>query len=78
MDCTCRSHNGLLTAEGLAETAQRGQQLDAFPEVGLTRGPEDVILDIEGSVSGARRDETSFVFDDELLDNQYRRQYDGS
>ena len=80
MMCGCLSHNGFLTVRGYAEVAQREQQLDAFPEVGLTPREACVILDTSGSVSGARRDEASlhFVIDEELIDEQYRRFLEGS
>ena len=63
----------MLTAKGLAEAAQRKSVSDE----GLTRSVDDVTLDLVVSVSGVRRDETLFTFDDELLDQQYRRFHNG-
>ena len=68
MTCGCTSHNGFLTSRGLREVAQRsleGLEVDAMDE--------SRYLDKVGSVSGARRDETDHVFDDQVLDEQYRR-----
>ena len=73
MTCGCNSHNGLLTAKGLEEAAQRR----ALSDEGLAVEPSQLYLDVGGSVSGARRDETLFTFDDELIDEQYRRFHNG-
>ena len=58
LPCGCRSHNGFLTRAGY----------EAFD-----KAAQMCYLDRVGSVSGLRRDETMLIFDDELLDNQYRR-----
>ncbi len=66
--CGCYSHGGFLTAKGLEETAQRsleGLEVDA-------RAPE-LYLDKVVSVSGLRRDETTMIFNDGVIDEQYRR-----
>ena len=69
--CGCHSHNGLLLSpEGLA---QREPEFADDPGVGLPRSDYRSILDKVGSVSGARRDEMMLEFDDELIDEQYRR-----
>ena len=72
-DCGCRSHNGFLTAKGLAEAAQR--ETAALSLEGLTPMSESVRLDIQGSVSGLRRDETTMIVwpTDEVTDEQFAR-----
>ena len=71
MTCSCRSHNGLLTAKGLEETAQRSLE-------GLEVADRDSsrYVDRVGSVSGLRRDEIHW--DDDVIDQQHRRFLDGS
>ena len=65
-NCNCHSHDGfLLSPEGLA---QRELSLDVEPEV-HTR----VLGTGKGSVSGLVSVEVSHVFDDDLIDQQYRR-----
>jgi len=62
--CGCHSHNGLLLSpEGLAPRELESPGVDAM-------APE-LYLDLDGSVSGLRRDETRWDY--ELLDQQYRR-----
>ena len=65
--CDCRSHNGLLTAKGLEEAAQR------FSLEGLAPGGEREYLDKVGSVSGQFEFEFTMIFDDALIDEQHRR-----
>ena len=73
-DCGCHSHNGfLLSPEGLA---QRDRQIDAFLEGALTEDDQAVRLDKSGSVSGS--DQLSSHWDDELIEEQYRRFHNGS
>ena len=67
--CSCRAHGTFLTAKGLEEAAQRRLEL-----------PDDLVvdesllyLDKVDSVSGARRDETHHVWDDQILDEQHAR-----
>ena len=67
--CGCWSHNGLLTAKGLEETAQRRLALGEPVDMGGSLG----YLDKVGSVSGSRRDEEFHVFHEELINEQYRR-----
>ncbi len=67
-DCGCYSHNGFLTAKGLAETAQRELEIHVEPE-GHTR----VSGTGKGSVGGARRDEETLWPTEDLLDEQHRR-----
>ena len=64
--CGCRAHNGFLTAKGLAETAQQ------FSLEGLAPRGVSEYVDRLVSVSGARRDETFWLKDDQI-DSQYRR-----
>ncbi len=64
--CGCHSHNGLLLSpEGLA---QRELKLDAIDAVEAPR-----YLDSRVSVSGLVEVEGDHVFDDQLIDSQYRR-----
>ena len=73
-DCDCNSHGTFLTAKGLAEAAQR-HSLE-----GLAPRGEFEYLDIPGSVSGLRRDETSlFTFvDSGFILDQSERFHNGS
>ena len=70
--CNCRSHNGFLTAKGLAEAAQR------FSLEGLAPRGELGYLDKVGSVSALVEGEAFHVWDDALLDSQHRRFHNGS
>ncbi len=64
--CGCHSHNGFqLSPEGLA---QRELELPGVDGMALRS-----YVDKVGSVSGLRRDEDLHVFDDQVLDEQYRR-----
>ena len=74
MRCNCRAHNGLLTAKGLAEAAQRELELNALDAMGIVP-----YLDKVGSVSAMpdARDFYAFVTDD-MTDQQYRRFHNGS
>ncbi len=67
MTCNCHSHNGLLTAKGLAEAAQQ-TSLE-----GLAPRGELEYLDKVGSVSGLRRDEITMIFHEETINEQYQR-----
>jgi len=67
--CSCRSHGSFLTAKGLEEAAQRG--VDRAHQLAIWG--RDGYLDKVVSVSGLRRDETDHVWDDRILDQQYRR-----
>ena len=72
-DCGCSSHNGLLTAKGLAEAAQREDVAGA-----VLAGPLAVLqLDRVRSVSGLPPDEIHWP-PDALIDQQYRRFHNGS
>jgi len=73
--CDCSSHNGFLTAKGLEEAEQRRLELPEFQ--GVDERQLSLYLDSRISVSGARRDETLCIFDDEVIDEQYRRFLDG-
>ena len=72
MKCNCRAHNGFLTAKGLKETA---------PQIsleGLAGRPVHEYVDIVGSVSALVEGEGFHVFDNELIEEQYRRFHNGS
>ncbi len=71
LDCSCSSHSGFLTAKGLKEAAQREGNR---PEVDAME--TSLYLDKVGSVSGI--DQLDFIFDDCLLEDQYRRFHNGS
>ena len=65
--CRCHSHNGFLTARGLAfQAAQKNS-----PE-GLAPRGELGYLDKVGSVSALAEAEDHYICD-ELIDQQYRR-----
>ncbi len=61
--CGCISHDGFLT--------RRGYQSLRAPEV--DKAEASLYLDKVGSVSAVRRDEAMVIFDDEVLEEQYRR-----
>ncbi len=71
-DCGCLSHNGFLTDRGHAEVAQRSLEGLELAATDLSR-----YVDRVGSVSALVEGEGFHVFDDRLLDNQYRRFLDG-
>ena len=73
MSCSCLSHNGFLTAKGLAEAAQREHESLELAGVVATR-----YLDSMVSVSGLEQERNPLVWDDQLLDQQYRRFHNGS
>ena len=66
------ARNGFLTAKGLAEAAQRYSLEGLAP-----RGVHEYV-DRVGSVSGLELERDLHVFDDQLLDQQYRRFLNGS
>ncbi len=70
--CKCLSHNGFLTAKGLKEAAQR--EVDVH---GVDAMWSASYLDRVGSVSALAEAEAFFVFDDQLIENQYRRFLNG-
>ncbi len=61
--CGCITHNGFLTRAGYRA---------------LDRKAGSGYIDSMVSVSGPRRDEENCFFDEELIDEQYRRFLDGS
>ena len=61
------SRNGFLTVRGYAENAER------ISLEGLAPRGELGYIDSRVSVSGLRRDEEFHVFDDRVIDQQYRR-----
>ena len=66
--CGCNSHNGFLTAKGLEKAAQRDVCIDGVDGMDMFG-----YLDSRVSVSAVGRDETMLIFDDEVIENQYRR-----
>ena len=56
--CSCHSHNGFLTRAGY-------RALDLAAQTSY--------LDRSVSVSGSRRDETTMIFDEGVIDEQHRR-----
>jgi len=76
MTCLCRSHGSFLTAKGLEEAAQRELVFAAGCAMGLTPDVHAVRLDKSGSVSAS--EPMSFIFDDDVLEEQYRRFHNGS
>ena len=72
MKCSCHSHNGFVLSEQLDLECQIAQQ-ESESEQGLTRSVNDVSIDKSGSVSALRRDGTMLIFDDAVLEEQYRR-----
>ena len=71
--CKCLSHNGFLTAKGLAEAAQRDVFIDGVAGMDMFG-----YLDKVGSVSGLAEAEDAMWPADEELDNQYQRFLHGS
>ena len=63
--CECHSHNGFqLSPSGLAQQTSLE---------GLAPRGDLAYIDKVVSVSGLRRDETTMIFDDEVIEDQYRR-----
>ena len=72
-DCSCRSHNGFLTAKGLGETAQRS--LEGLEVDGMAAKQ---YLDKVGSVSGLELERDLYAHvSDTQIDQQYRRFLNG-
>jgi len=72
------ARNGFLTAKGLKEAEQRG--VDRAYELsleGLAQGDDQLYLDSTGSVSGLSRVEIKMIFDDGVIDEQFRRNFLG-
>ncbi len=69
------SRNGFLCSKGLKEAAQREADLWDTP---LTQATMFDRFDNRVSVSGLRRDEECHVWDEELIDEQFRRDSNGS
>ncbi len=67
------ARNGFLTAKGLREAALRGAICNGVDGTGASP-----YLDLVGSVSALAEAEDPFVFDHELIDQQYRRFINGS
>ncbi len=74
LSCGCHSHNGfILSPEGLAQRSS-----GAVCNGRLDDGEPSPYLDKDGSVSALVEGEGLSVFDDELIDQQYRRFHNGS
>ena len=67
------ARNGFLTSRGLREVAQRSRS-----EYSLDGMAEKLHLDKVGSVSALAEAEALHVFDDDVIDQQYRRFLNGS
>ena len=67
-DCSCSSHGGFLT--------RRGYELARV--YGVDKTEESRYLDKVGSVSAMVEVEEFHVWDDQVLDQQYRRFHNGS
>ncbi len=71
MDCRCHSHNGFqLSPEGLAQRECELHGVDAMAA--------QLYLDSRGSVSGLELERNFHVFDDLVIEEQYRRSLNGS
>ncbi len=68
VSCGCRSHNGFLTAKGLKEAAQREDVRPGVDDVQMS-----MYLDRVGSVSAFEPEAEGCVWDEQLIDSQYRR-----
>ena len=75
MTCNCFAHNGFLTAKGLEEAAQR-ENVRLLGCYHVDDDPGMYYLDKVGSVSGS--DLMVPIFDDSVLEDQYRRFHNGS
>ncbi len=71
MRCGCRSHGGFLTSRGLREVAQRSLEGLEVADMGL-----EPYLDKVGSVSAPTVLELHW--DDDIINQQYRRFLNGS
>ena len=69
--CRCHSHNGFLTVRGY-EDAQRELELDE----GLAVEKISVYIDKVGSVSASQF--LVSIWDDQVIEEQYRRFHNGS
>ena len=69
--CSCHGHGGLLTAKGLAETAQRESDRRGVDNMDMFE-----YLDTVGSVSDSSHPEVHW--DDALIEEQDRRFHNGS
>ncbi len=77
MKCQCSAHGTFLTAKGLAEAAQRFS-LEGLSPRGVDGEADQLYLDKVGSVSALVEVEAHHVFDHDLIDQQYRRHFNGS
>ena len=76
MTCRCHSHNGFLTAKGLKETAQQFSLESLHLRDGVDSRALNEYLDKVGSVSGSIPQE--IIFDDSVVEEQYRRFHNGA
>jgi hypothetical protein len=71
------SRNGFLTAKGLAWIeSERASEL--YVDEVLDGQGRRLYLDSSGSVSATDEDEDSYVLDDGMIDEQFRRNFHGS
>ena len=69
MKCNCNAHNGLLTAKGLEEAAQRKNVRYGIDTMDMFE-----YVDKVDSVSGLRRDEDMYALTSDInIDEQARR-----
>jgi len=61
--CSCFSHNGFLTRRGYEMVSSHG----------VDKAEAIRYLDGKVSVSGLRRDETTMIFDDGVINEQFER-----
>ena len=75
-NCGCNAHGSFLTAKGLKEAEQRSA--GAFVFDGVDKRQLSLYLDKVGSVSALVEGEEDHVFDDHVLEEQFRRHSYGS
>jgi len=69
--CNCLSHSGFLTRRGYLVAQQ--YSLEGLSPLGVDRKCNRRYLDKVGSVSALAEAEEFFVFDDQILEEQYLR-----
>ncbi len=74
MNCGCHSHNGYL----LKGTRARVPFAQQYSLEGLATRGDPGYIDKVGSVSGLELERDFHVWDDELLNEQHRRESNGS
>jgi len=78
MKCGCLSHNGFLTGRGYEAAQQINLGFPERPRDGVDKGEPVCYLDKVGSVSGLIEIEYGEIWNDQRLDEQYRRFINGS